>query len=396
MSKYRFNPDSESTVRDMSWQEVGARTAGKMLARKFGEKAAKKAVVRAGVKVGGKTASKYVPGVGWVLMAVEAAPVAVHEGKRLVTEVGEQVGRAKKVGQEVRRRGAVKGSLYGAGQAVKESLRTQFSTSKAISRTGLAAVTARELAEATYYEDKALKKNPASDGPLYASILAHLRALQWYYWSSHWTVGGASYYGDHLLFQKLYEGLNESIDELGERMVSYFGVSSVNPMAIQSLSQKVLMEVANVSDPMFAALKMEDSLRSAIKKAWKANQDHEMYLGLDDFLMGLSNERDTAIYLLERRTAGLQAKSNSATDERQLVRAVVKDWERKDIDLGAGITAHVVLKDGNAKMTVRSSDGKVLKIIRGPWDRARINAGSNLLNYIVALCIELGAPYPIE
>lgn len=302
-SRYRKNPSSDSTVRDMSWEEVGARTAGKMVARKIAEKGAKKALVKAGVKIAGKTGSKIVPGVGWVLAGVEAAPVAVHEGKRFGREVEKEIGRAWKSGKEVKKRGIVRGIGHQAGEGVKASARLQWSMSKGLGRTTLAGLTARELAEATYYEGVPAKANAAGDAPLYAAILAHLRALQWFYWTAHWTVGGPSYYGDHLLLQRLYEGLNESIDELGERMVAYFGVGSVNPMAIQSLSQKVLMEIANVPDPMRAALRMEESLSDSVRKAWQANQQHEMHLGLDDFLMGLANTRDTAIYLLRRRTA---------------------------------------------------------------------------------------------
>lgn len=136
-------------------------------------------------------------------------------------------------------------------------------------------------------------------------LLAHLRAIQWFYWTAHWSVSGASFYGDHLLLQRLYQenDINEAIDGLGERIVAYFGPEAVNPAMIGAMAQKILMGASESTDVMKVALKMEMGLQEAIRRAWQANQAHDMSLGLDDFLMALANERDTAIYLLRQRTA---------------------------------------------------------------------------------------------
>jgi DNA-binding ferritin-like protein len=48
-------------------------------------------------------------------------------------------------------------------------------------------------------------------------LLAILRALQWSHQTAHWKVRGEPFYGDHLLFQKLYEAVGEEIDTLAEK-----------------------------------------------------------------------------------------------------------------------------------------------------------------------------------
>jgi len=118
---------------------------------------------------------------------------------------------------------------------------------------------------------------------------------------------------DHRLLQRLYEGkgggpdINEEIDALGERMVAYFGPPSVNPETIVGrVHQLTSQAVKSSADQFEALLTMETQLQQAIQLAWKANQasGKHMSLGIDDMLMSLASERETAIYLLQRRLGG--------------------------------------------------------------------------------------------
>lgn len=155
------------------------------------------------------------------------------------------------------------------------------------------------------------RQNPApADVELYQDILAHLRALQWLSWTQHWTSKGPNFYADHKLLQRLYEGkgggpnINEEIDALGERMVFHFGPAAVEPAAIQHRANVLLHRQgrrAGSKDPMDALLRLESTLQAAIKKAWKANQQSDVSLGLENYLTQLADERDTARYLLKQR-----------------------------------------------------------------------------------------------
>lgn len=158
-------------------------------------------------------------------------------------------------------------------------------------------------------ENPVARRNPGAP-ELYQNVLAHLRAIHWIAWTAHWVASGPNYYGDHLLLQRLYSGdgggpaIEPAIDTLGEKMVAHFGVESVNPALLGAKAQSLVQQAAEVSTGRFAALlALEQSLQTAIRTAWRANQESgdRMSLGVDDYLMGLANERETAIYLLMRR-----------------------------------------------------------------------------------------------
>lgn len=144
---------------------------------------------------------------------------------------------------------------------------------------------------------------PAAD---YLDILAHLRALQWLYTSAHWNSRGPNSYGDHLLYQRLYEGLGESIDQLGERYVAYYG--PFDPVGVSNRASGLVADFRRAVEQMAVPvshllLLLEQQTQKMIRVAWKANQESsDMSLGLDDYLMALANNRDEAVYLLKQRT----------------------------------------------------------------------------------------------
>lgn len=173
----------------------------------------------------------------------------------------------------------------------------------------------------TSRERKELSRhNPqAADVSLYQNILAHLRALQWVYWTSHWAAAGPSYYGDHQLLQRLYEGtpsINDAVDSLGERMVSYFGPRAVNPAVVSARVDELVRPYREHSPTFQEMLLLEGGLNQAVKKAWQANQNQQdtFSLGMDDFLMSLANERDTAMYLLQQRARTAKANPTGAQE----------------------------------------------------------------------------------
>ena len=165
---------------------------------------------------------------------------------------------------------------------------------------GLALVSAAPLA---------LRKGSrnASDVTALQRLLAHLRALRQVYHTTHWNVSGSNYYGDHLLFQRLYAGeegasLDDQIDGLGERMVRYFGSETVSDSIILPMMQQIVSSAEAQREPIRRAYQMEQATHKAIEDAYEAlKATGHKTLGLDDFLMALADERDTVLYLLGQR-----------------------------------------------------------------------------------------------
>jgi DNA-binding ferritin-like protein len=136
-------------------------------------------------------------------------------------------------------------------------------------------------------------------------LLALLRTLRWHYHTTHWRVQGKNFYGDHLMFERLYKGdpsLDDEIDTLGEKMVSLYGRDVVTSQTIWPEATRSLEAVASQSCPYRQALMLEQEVQQTLKSAHDSlKSEGRLTAGMDDYLIALANERDTAIYLLKQR-----------------------------------------------------------------------------------------------
>lgn len=139
--------------------------------------------------------------------------------------------------------------------------------------------------------------------------LGLLRSMETYYHHAHWVTKGDVYYGDHLLFERLYGETKSQVDGLAEKMVGVFGEESVSIQKVTEVVMKVVSSAPkmdkNITGFELAKyglglekifLQMTTSLYQKMKK------DGSMTMGFDDLLMGLYNEHEGSIYLLQQRT----------------------------------------------------------------------------------------------
>jgi len=137
---------------------------------------------------------------------------------------------------------------------------------------------------------------------LLTQLLALLRATHWSHWTTHWQVRGTPSYGDHLLFQRLYEEMVDEIDGLAEKIVSYYGAEAVAAEPNIAIAHAFLKAYSEVSDPYKRALMIETHLQNALKRVYDAlKESGEMTLGLDDYIMAVANAHETFQYLLRQR-----------------------------------------------------------------------------------------------
>lgn len=137
-------------------------------------------------------------------------------------------------------------------------------------------------------------------------LFAILRAIHWSHWTSHWKVKGDPQYGDHLLFGQLYGNMVEEIDDLGEKIVSYFGPLSQVDLQGMELSYEFLsrfpLNDEGPTELYERALAMEEQLQVELAGSYEdLKAASEMSLGLDDYLMSLANQHETHQYLLRQR-----------------------------------------------------------------------------------------------
>jgi DNA-binding ferritin-like protein len=144
-------------------------------------------------------------------------------------------------------------------------------------------------------------ENAKSTPEILQEVLGLLRGQYWNYWTTHWQAKGDNAYGNHLLFQRLYEGLTVEIDSLAEKIVGYFGEEEVENTAIMEKMERWLEKWKATADPMERAIQTEQDMQNLFKAAYeKLKEADDVSLGLDDFLMATSNAHETNLYLLQQ------------------------------------------------------------------------------------------------
>ena len=106
------------------------------------------------------------------------------------------------------------------------------------------------------------------------ALLSCLRALRMSHHTAHWQVKGTPFYGDHLLFERLYTAIDDEIDGLGEKMVSKYGADSVE--AVESCDRMCsLLEKVKGDDLYERALKLEQVLQHLLANTLETLRSEE-------------------------------------------------------------------------------------------------------------------------
>lgn len=138
-----------------------------------------------------------------------------------------------------------------------------------------------------------------------ATLLAILRATYQIHQASHWQARGVSYYGDHLLFQRLYEDIVEEIDGVAERVVGSAGIPYVDPttQAAQTAAYVAAMRgdrvVTSTTDLAAIGLAAETVVLAQVDELMQTKLPH----GTQNLLQGIADKHETHRYLLQQRLA---------------------------------------------------------------------------------------------
>lgn len=132
-------------------------------------------------------------------------------------------------------------------------------------------------------------------------LLSCFRAQHWSYQESHWRASGPTYYGDHLLFERLYNSIGADMDTLAEKMVAMFGGSAVATLALAPKSMYWLEKWAKVSCLHERGMLSERCFLSCCRRTYDLlKAANALTLGMDDFLMATSSAHETNLYLLQQ------------------------------------------------------------------------------------------------
>lgn len=150
-------------------------------------------------------------------------------------------------------------------------------------------------------------------------LLSALKALAVVHQSHHWQTRGVTYYGDHLLFERIYGNVDGEVDGIAEKAVGFGPHLLVQPIVVsthQLMVLKWLYSGAPVDpDPqqyVNLSLRAEYGFMVLLHLAYAGLEKSGLLsLGVDNRLQGIADKHEENIYLLQQRAGQRQASALS-------------------------------------------------------------------------------------
>lgn len=137
------------------------------------------------------------------------------------------------------------------------------------------------------------------------SVLIALRGLAALHQTHHWLASGRSFYGDHEMFDRLYNGIVPEIDQVAERAVQTAASKPelLSPFQMQKASEFVARFSTDVSEQYGAAsLAAESAFLQLLQPvAGKLEELMLLSLGVENLLGALADKHEEHVYLLTQR-----------------------------------------------------------------------------------------------
>jgi DNA-binding ferritin-like protein len=137
-----------------------------------------------------------------------------------------------------------------------------------------------------------------------AGFLAVTEALQMLAHSHHWQTKGENFYGDHLLYQRLYQDVQAEIDLVGEKLIgvsqdvgltNYFKRVKAMEMFLKAVTHSDQPYIVVTHDAELAYVRMGGELMDQLEQAGLLTR------GLEQMLGNILDKHEEHIYLLEQR-----------------------------------------------------------------------------------------------
>jgi len=147
------------------------------------------------------------------------------------------------------------------------------------------------------------KKSKTNSGEMLAEYVGMLQGLTVVHQTAHWTAKGDNYYGEHLLFDRLYENVEEDLDVAAEKLIGVFGSKFMDPKKHAEYT-KTFVDECDTKDLTERSLEAEIAFLSFSEEVYdKIKESGDMTLGLDDMIMGIASRHEENVYLLKQQGA---------------------------------------------------------------------------------------------
>ena len=137
-----------------------------------------------------------------------------------------------------------------------------------------------------------------------AAFLAATEALQTIHHAHHWQTKGENFYGDHLLYQRLYETVLAEIDLVGEKLIGVSQDVSLTNYFKRVKAMEMFLKAVTHSDQPYVVVSHDAELTYARMGGELMDQLEQAGLltrGLEQMLGNILDKHEEHIYLLEQR-----------------------------------------------------------------------------------------------
>ncbi len=135
-----------------------------------------------------------------------------------------------------------------------------------------------------------------------ALYVSTIKAIALIHQHNHWTTNGNAFYGDHLLFERLYNSALKDLDLAAEKFMGLFGDDCLSYDLNVDLLHKVQLKYKNLEgSPAQMSLRVEEDFLKFSKELYHHFEESgKLTLGLDDMLMAIASSREESVYLLKQ------------------------------------------------------------------------------------------------
>lgn len=155
-----------------------------------------------------------------------------------------------------------------------------------------------------------------------------IRAVYLVHQNNHWITSGNNFYGNHLLFERIYKSAAEDADLAAEKFVGLFGVEVLDLHMQAQMIGKILEDFSS-GDPGHTSIEIEKKFLDFSQKFYDiVKQEDKMSLGLDDMIMSIASNREGAVYLLKQSITQEGEDMNPRIAARKLILEQIKNAQQ--------------------------------------------------------------------
>jgi DNA-binding ferritin-like protein len=134
------------------------------------------------------------------------------------------------------------------------------------------------------------------------NLLSYARALSQMYQHMHWRASGQNYYGDHLLYERLYDGVQDEIDIIAEKIIGIEDDSNaVGPASDADLTASLVKKFTSDGDSPDEFPQQAINAEKGFLELISSLVEKGISDGIDDMLQSIANKHEEHLYLLQQR-----------------------------------------------------------------------------------------------